>query len=211
MLRIALALALVVACHHDPEPAKLEPGEVAPLPSASGTPIGFLLDERIKLHLTDDQVLQLRQIDTSLAADLDKIDSRMREVNKASDPPPQQSSGMGRGGRHGGMGGMGGGGNGGNGGTSGRHRGSGSGSGGGHSKTDVDRLTEQRASDVRDAVTRAFTHLDDGQIASAKQVLSDHDVDLEPDKPATAPPQAPPIGSAAGSAAADPDDDTNQP
>ncbi|HEX7703813.1 MAG TPA: hypothetical protein VF403_23895, partial [Kofleriaceae bacterium] len=77
MRRLILALLIVVgACHHDPAPAApADPTDKPPLPPASGTPIGYLIDDAGELKLSDDQVAKLRDIDTSLAADLEKIDA----------------------------------------------------------------------------------------------------------------------------------------
>ncbi len=185
LLAVGFAAALAaVACHHDPEPAK--PVETAPLPSSSGTPVGFLIDGKEHLHLTEDQVGQLRNIDRQLQEDLKAIDGKLSAASKAAssgsgDPPAQPATG----GRHrgGGMGGgMGGGRGGGGGGGGGRHRGSGSGSGapGGG----VNQLGDQRAALVHDALTRSLAGLDPAQQTSAKQLLSDHDIDLDTDHPA---------------------------
>jgi hypothetical protein len=170
--RVALVLALA-SCHHDPEPAT---AETAPLPPASGTPIGFLIDDASALQLTGDQLARLHQIDTALAAQLETLDSKLRTANKpadtsSSDPPPT----MGRhGGRRGGMGGMGGG--------HSRHRGSGSGSAA-PAGTAVNGLTEQRADDVRDALRRAMELLEPAQQQAATRVLADHDIDVDSGRP----------------------------
>jgi hypothetical protein len=183
-----LAVLLAGACHHDPAPATpiVDPADKPPLPPASGTPIGFLIDDSTgELKLSDDQVAKLRDIDTQLAAELEKIDAATRAANKPADgdsPPPQQ------GGRHGGRrggGGMGGGGMGGGtsgGGTSGGHRrggGGGSGAPSAATQANLGKLSDERNSDVKDALARAFALLDDKQQVTAKKVLADHDVDLD--------------------------------
>ncbi len=185
-MRLAtFALLLIVACsHRDTGPAApIDPPATPPLPPASGTPIGFLIDDAGDMHLSDDQVVKLRDIDTSLAAELEVIDSQVRSATRPPDPDPSQQQPR-RGGRHGGMGmgggGMGGGGGGGGGG--GRHRGSGAGAGSGAraaNAANVDKLTEQRTADVRDALHRAFDLLDPHQQETAKKVLAAHDVDLD--------------------------------
>jgi hypothetical protein len=174
--RLILVLLIVVgACHHDPAPAApADPTDKPPLPPASGTPIGYLIDDAGELRLSDDQVAKLRDIDTSLAADLEKIDAATRSANRPADSdqaaaPPQ---GGGRhGGRHGG-GGMGGGGH-------HKHTGSGAGSGSPAAQASLGKLSDQRNADVKDALQRAFALLDNGQQVTAKKVLSDHDVDLD--------------------------------
>jgi hypothetical protein len=66
------------------------------------------------------------------------------------------------------------------------HAGSGSGSGSGSAAPAASgRLTEQRTSEVKDALGRAFALLDPTQQAAAKQILADRDIDV--DAPASAP------------------------
>ena len=174
------AILLAGACHHDPAPATpiVDPADKPPLPPASGTPIGFLIDDSTgELKLSDDQVAKLRDIDTQLAAELEKIDAATRAANKPADgdsPAPQQSGRRG-GGRHGG-GGMGG-----SSPSGGHHKGGGGGSGAPSPATQANlgKLSDERNSDVKDALTRAFSVLDDKQQTTAKKILSDHDVDLE--------------------------------
>ena len=207
--RLLLILMLLGACHHDPAPAApADPADKPPLPPASGTPIGFLIDDASDLKLRDDQVAKLREIDTSLAAQLEVIDSQTRNANKpaeeAQSAPP---SGGRRGGRHGGMGGMGGGGGGPSGGSSGGHHrrggGSGSGSGAPSNSAMVSKLVDERNADVKDALERAFALLDPAQQTSAKKVLTDHDVDVDINvgPPALPPPnQAQNTGDSGGEA-----------
>lgn len=181
MRAVCLAL-LLLACHHDEPPVKPEPTEHAPLPPASGTPIGYLIDAAVDLKLTDDQVATLRDIDNSLAAELESIDAQMRGTGapRHEDAPPSG------GGRHGMRGG----------GMGGRHhrgggapaQGAGSGSASPSHAADLSRLTEQRAGDVRDAIARALAALDDAQQAKAKQILDDKGVDVDAGRP---PPQEP--------------------
>lgn len=188
-----MILMLLGACHHDPTPAApADPADKPPLPPASGTPIGFLIDDAGDLKLRDDQVAKLREIDTSLAARLEVIDAQTRSANKpAEEAQSAAPAGGRRGGRHGGMGG---GGMGGAGGSSGGHHrrggsGSGSGSGAPSNSAMVSRLVDERNADVKDALERAFALLDPAQQASAKKVLTDHDVDVDI---AVGPPALPP-------------------
>ena len=60
-----------------------------------------------------------------------------------------------------------------------KHAGSGAGSGSPSAQASLGKLSDQRNSDVKDALQRAFALLDDGQQVTAKKVLSDHDVDLD--------------------------------
>jgi hypothetical protein len=163
-------VVFLVACGGSSAPPPHDPTDRPPLPPASGTPIGYLIDGAGELHLRDAQLAQLKEIDTSLAGELDAIDTRLRSATAkpadASQPPPQ----MGMGGRRGGMGGRG-----------GRHRGGGgTGSAAPHGDpAAADRLTEERRADVKDALARAFAVLDADQQPAAKKLLEDHDVDVD--------------------------------
>jgi hypothetical protein len=186
-MRALLGLLLIGACHHDPAPA--EPRDKPPLPPASGTPIGFLIDDAGELKLSDVQVAKLRDLDTSLAAELEAIDAQTRQAIKPAEeasatPPP---SGGGR--HHRGGGGMGGGASGGG----GRHHrgGGGAGSASPSGAAIANKLSDQRSADVKDALERAFAVLEPGQQAAAKKVLADHDVDVDVN---VAPPQLPAPG-----------------
>jgi hypothetical protein len=188
---LVLALALA-ACGGSSSPPPQEPADRPPLPPASGTPIGYLIDGAGELHLRDDQLTQLRRIDTSLAGELDVIDTKLRgataKPEDSAGPPPQRMGG--RGGRRGGMGGAG----------HGRHRGGGgAGSAAPHGDpAAADRLTEERRADVKDALARAFAVLDAAQQPAAKKILEDHDVDLDE-------------GSSSKAAAPAPDETPNEP
>ncbi len=186
-MRVLLGLALVVTlgCGHDAKPA-VQPDDHPPLPPASGTPIGYLIDAT-ELHLRDDQLTQLKDIDTSLAARLDVIDAQLRGPNQSPAAGSNPSAGRHRGGRHGGGGRRGGAG-----------AGSGSGSGGGsaankpssrqgNSADTINRLTEERRADVRDAIQRAFVLFDPAQQQIARRVLDDHGVDIETGQSEAAP------------------------
>jgi hypothetical protein len=185
------ALLAVLACHHEPAepPPHLEPGEVQPLPPASGTPVGYLVDAAGDLKLSDDQLAKLKQIDSELATQLDEIETEMR----GHEAPPSGSGGgqpMGRRGRRGGMmgGGMGGGGMGGGtsngGGTSGGgHRRGGSGSGSASMSPQrsaaIGQLTQERTGDVQAALAKAMEVLDIVQRVQARKLLDDRGIDVD--------------------------------
>jgi hypothetical protein len=184
-MRLLLGLALVVTlgCSHDTKPV-VQPDDHPPLPPASGTPIGYLIDAT-ELHLRDDQLTQLKDIDTSLAARLDVIDSQLRGPSQSPAGSSNPSAGRHRGGRHGGGGRRGG---------AGAGSGAGSGSAAarpssrqGNSADTINRLTEERRDDVRDALQRAFALFNPAQQAIAKRVLDDHGVDLDTGKSEAAP------------------------
>lgn len=97
-LTLALSTAGLVACQHETKPI-MAPGEVQPLPPASGTPIGYILDNATQLKLDGDQQEKLRAIDGSLAIRNDAIETQLREIEqpegdpeeprKKNEPPPK--------------------------------------------------------------------------------------------------------------------------
>ena len=105
MKTFALAVALL-ACR-TPEPAFIDEPLVKPLPPASGTPIGILLDDGGQLNLRPDQRAKLEEIDRTLATRNDVLAGAQR--SSARPPPPAGGPGGGMGGPGGGMGGPGGG------------------------------------------------------------------------------------------------------
>ncbi len=84
-----LALLLVIGCRHDTDPPPMHPkeGELPPLPPSSGTPVGYLVDNATQLQLTEDQLRQLKDIDRSLAARDDQIDTQLRLIEKPEQDP----------------------------------------------------------------------------------------------------------------------------
>jgi hypothetical protein len=191
VLIAAVALAgfeLGLGCSHDPRPTVVEPAGPPPLPPASGTPIGYLVDDAGELKLSDDQLAKLKAIDDELAAKLATLDARLHG--------PSAAAGSGQRGRRrgggGGAGGLGGGGFRGGGGRRGGGAGSGSGAGsaaprsGAASADTINRVTEDRAADVREAIDRALALMDVVQRVIAKRVLTDHGVDLDAGRPAAA-------------------------
>jgi len=201
---LAFALAVALACGHDAKPV-VQPDDHPPLPPASGTPIGYLIDDASELALRDDQLTKLKVIDDELSDRLAVLDSQQRGVRPRGADSNAQSgrrrgrrgmSGGGMGGPGGGAGmggagmgggGMGGQGTGGRGGRGGRRGGTGAGSGSaapaGAGSADGGRVTNERATEVRDALKRAFALFDPHQQEIATRVLSDHGVDLDPDHP----------------------------
>jgi hypothetical protein len=193
---LGLALVAVLGCSHETRPA-VQPDDHPPLPPASGTPIGYLIDDAGELSLRDDQLTQLKEIDTDLADRLAALDGQGR----SSAPRSSDSTGQTRhrGGRRGGMGGggagmggaggggMGGAGRGGMGGGRGRRSAQGAGAGSGSASASPGGGTaasvNERAADVHDALRRAFAVLDPHQKEIATRVLSDHGVDVDTDHP----------------------------
>ncbi|MEO6771899.1 MAG: hypothetical protein ABI467_02625 [Kofleriaceae bacterium] len=98
-MRFVFVLALALAaCHSDPQPAHPAAGELPPLPPASGTPVGYLIDSSGDLNLRDDQLQKLKDIDSSLAAQNADIDVQLRQIEKPEPEeeltPQQQKQGM---------------------------------------------------------------------------------------------------------------------
>jgi hypothetical protein len=165
-MRIAALFLALAACHSEPQPMHPKPGDLPPLPPASGTPIGYLLDAKADLALTPDQVDKLTKIDTSLAARDADIDTQLRQIEKPEEEeeltPQQQKQGMKRQ----------------------RHAYSPKDQQLSGNK-DADKLHALRKQNDRDAVKQALALLDDTQTPKAKQILTDHDVEIPggPKKP----------------------------
>jgi hypothetical protein len=183
MRRWLTVMLLAFACHHDPPPEE-------PLPvSSTGTPIGFLIDDT-KMNLSTDQLGTLRGIDDNLRRqleDLDKTSKKQLGSGSAGGVQQQQQApvqpiGMRGGGRRRGMGGMGG--------SAQRTP--------RNNEAAADKLADERNEDVKVALARVFVVLEPAQRERAKQVLSDHDIDIDldqlvqPQQPQLPPPQLPP-------------------
>jgi hypothetical protein len=81
MYRFALLIALLApaACGGKESPPNYAE---QPLPPASGTPIGYLIDNSGQLDLSAEQVSKLQAIDDSLSARNESIDTQLREIEK---------------------------------------------------------------------------------------------------------------------------------
>jgi hypothetical protein len=175
---LALAAALL-ACGHDAKPV-VEPDPHPPLPE--GTPIGYLIDDASELQLRDDQVAQLKEIDSELVAKIDAIDAGQHRPAARSAGAGSQNPGRRRGGGR----------------RGGGRRGGGAGSGSaaaaspGPTTAAADQRSEARAGDVRAAIASAFALLDPVQRAMASRVLSQHGVDLDAGRAAAEPAAAEP-------------------
>jgi hypothetical protein len=84
-----LALLVAAGCHKDVDPPPMHPkeGELPPLPPSSGTPVGYLLDSAGHLDLREDQLKQLKEIDQSLSARDDEIETQLRLIEKPEEDP----------------------------------------------------------------------------------------------------------------------------
>lgn len=83
------ALLVLAGCRHDTDPPPMHPkeGELPPLPPSSGTAIGYLVDNAVPLNLRGDQHEQLKELDRSLAAKNDQIDTELRLIEKPEADP----------------------------------------------------------------------------------------------------------------------------
>ncbi len=150
LLLVALALALAPACHRDPKPMTPKEGELPPLPPASGTAVGYLVDNAGQLRLRDDQLSKLKQIDNSLSARNDSIDTQIRTIERPDEeqvgkdqPPPRHNNAPGA-----------------------------------QVKTTRDsaKLHQAKAENDRDALEKAFALLDDDQKQIAKKLLEERGI-----------------------------------
>lgn len=156
-MRLWFVLLLAVASCH-PKPTKPAPGEVPPLPPASGTAVGYLVDAASQLALRDDQLTKLKQIDSSLAAENGQIDAQLRQIEKPVPEqelsPQQQKAGE----------------------TTQRYD-----NAPGKSTiqtNDSMKLRKLRDDNDRDALKKAFAILDPDQVTKAKQILADRGVEV---------------------------------
>jgi len=152
MLRTFLLAAgiALVGCHHDPKPMTPKEGELPPLPPASGTAIGYLVDNATALKLRPDQLDKLKEIDTSLAARNDSIETQLRSMVKPDEapaekgkPPPRHNNAPGA-----------------------------------QVKVtgEAGKLQEARAANDRDALQRAFAVLDPDQQDAARKLLDERGI-----------------------------------
>lgn len=156
-LRTVALLLLVAACHREPETTHPKPGDLPPLPPASGTPVGYLIDSAGDLKLRDDQLKQLKDIDASLAARDAEVDTQLRQVEKPAEEEQEQPQKGGGGKRP--------------------HHNNAPGASM-QSSGDAKRLHDIRDANDRDALKRAFALLDADQRANATKILQDHDVEV---------------------------------
>jgi hypothetical protein len=82
----------VAGCRRDTDPPPLHPkeGELPPLPPSSGTPVGYLVDNATQLQVRDDQLQKLKDIDASLSARNEAIDTQLRMIEKPAEDPPME-------------------------------------------------------------------------------------------------------------------------
>ena len=152
MLRLLLISSLAFAgCHHEPGVMSPKDGELPPLPPASGTAVGYLVDSASQLDLRADQLKKLKDIDASLAARNDVIDTQLRTIEKPLDddqgpkgaPPARHNNAPGA-----------------------------------QIKTtgDAGKLHNMKTANDKDALDRAFAVLDPPQQEKARKLLDDRGI-----------------------------------
>ena len=159
MLRAILCAVLVLtACRKQIDPEPEHPQEAPPLPPASGTPVGYLIDNASQLSLRDDQLAKLQDIDRSLSARDDEIETQIRIIEKPADDPETAPGTVPR-----------------------LHNNA----PGAQVKTtpDAAKLREARRSADDDALRKAFAILDPAQQTAARKLLEDHGFTPPADKP----------------------------
>lgn len=155
---LALLLLIVFSACRPPQPEKPAPDEIPPLPPASGTAVGYLVDAARELQLSDDQLEKLKEIDASLAAENGQIDAQLRQIEKPVPAeeltPAQQKAGV----------------------QPARYNNA---PGASTIVTDDSlRLRKLRDENDREALQKAFALLDPQQLEKAKQILADRGIDI---------------------------------
>jgi hypothetical protein len=158
----ALIAAPVAACHHDSAPAHPKAGDLPPLPPASGTPLGYLIDAQSELKLNDDQLGKLKELDQSLAARDAEIDTQLRQVERPEEEPPTPKGQK-------------------------RPRHNNAPGASGKPSGDAAKLHAIRDSQDHDALKKAWVILDKDQQGIAAKILGDHDVEVPGQKRLQAP------------------------
>lgn len=152
MVRFVLLVALfsITSCSSNPKPITPKEGELPPLPPASGTAVGYLVDNAGQLKLRDDQLEQLKALDTSLAAKNDSIETQLRTMERPDVAPPEKDK------------------------PPPRHNNA----PGAQitSSPDAQKLHRARAANDQDALVKAFAVLDDSQKTIAKRLLEDRGI-----------------------------------
>jgi hypothetical protein len=158
--KIVLALVLAApaaGCHHEPKPHHPVEGELPPLPPASGTAVGYLVDASGELKLSDEQLGKLKDIDASLAARQAGIDVQLRQIERPTEEEQEAPPKPGERGHH-------------------RARNNAPGA---NTMTNADaaKLHDMHRANDRDALKRAFALLDDTQKKTAVRILEERGVE----------------------------------
>jgi hypothetical protein len=162
-LIVATVLALG-ACHGDPKPIHPQPGDLPPLPPASGTPVGYLIDSADQLKLRDDQLKKLKEIDASLAARDASLDTQLRQIER----PPEEDEAPPKPGEK-------------------RPHHNNAPGASMPTSADANKLHDIRNANDREALKQAFAVLDGDQQSTAKHILQDRGIDVGSGKKAPDP------------------------
>lgn len=139
-----------------------------PLPPASGTPVGYLLDSSTQLKLTAEQVDKLKQIDARLSARNDALDTQLREIETPEEEPPPDKDAP----------------------PPVRPKNMAPGATPMHTTIDASKLHEARAAGNTEALEKAFALLDAAQQVEARKLLAARGI-ASPKPTATGEPTAP--------------------
>ncbi len=150
LLVVALATLGTACGASDPKPITPKEGELPPLPPASGTAVGYLVDSASTLKLNDEQLDKLKAIDTSLAAKNDSIETQLRVIERPDEAPPEKNK------------------------PTPRHNNA----PGAQvvSTPDAQKLHRARESNEQDALVKAFAVLDETQKETAKRLLGERGI-----------------------------------
>jgi hypothetical protein len=150
LILLVIALGSGGACKRDPQPMKPGEGELPPLPPASGTAVGYLIDNAAQLSLRDNQLEKLKMLDTSLSAKNDSIDTQLRAIERPDEAPPEKNE------------------------PPPRHNTA----PGAQIRTtpDAQKLHKARADNDREALDKAFAILEDDQKPIARRLLSERGI-----------------------------------
>ncbi|HEY4177764.1 MAG TPA: hypothetical protein VGM90_13050 [Kofleriaceae bacterium] len=153
LLTIVAALCLAAGCHSDKGPQQPAPSEV-PLPPASGTAVGYLIDNAGALELKEDQLDKLKQIDVSLASKNETLEVQMREIEQPEEPdePPDKHE------------------------TVLKPKNWAPGATAVHTTQDSGKLHDAHAQNTQEALTQAFAVLDASQQKTALRLLADRGI-----------------------------------
>lgn len=156
-------LALALACAGCPGKQEvIEPSGPPPLPPASGTAIGYLVDASSDLSLSSDQLEKLHKIDDRLSAENGPLDTQLREMEKprpAEELTPQQMKAGVREQRYDNAPGK-----------------------STMQTNDSVKLHKMHDDNEREAIKRAFALMSPEQIEKAKRILRDRGIDIPGEK-----------------------------
>lgn len=158
---VLLALTVAAGCNRHQDEV-IEPGGPPPLPPASGTAVGYLVDASADLQLSADQLGKLKKIDDSLAAQNGSIEAQIRQIEQPEEgeqlTPQQMKAGV----------------------KEKRYDNA-------PGKSTITTADSQRLHRIHDeneraALKRAFAVLDEKQLEKAKRILQDRGVDVPGEK-----------------------------